>query len=77
VLADALVARDLLAAQAARDERQDLRLPLGEIGGPRSLADDGAGPGPAAEAADQEPADVEAEHTKEDGHDLRRWPSSP
>jgi hypothetical protein len=30
VLAEALVTRDLLAAESARDERQDLRLPLGE-----------------------------------------------
>jgi hypothetical protein len=34
VLADALVTRDLLAAESARDEAQDLRLPLGEAGRP-------------------------------------------
>jgi len=62
VLADALVTRDLLAAESSRDEHEDLRLPLGETGRPRALSDDCACPGPTAEPTDQQPADVETEH---------------
>jgi hypothetical protein len=56
VRADAFVPRDLLGGEAARDEPQDLHLPIGdrEVAA-RTVQEDAARNGPSDHATDREP----------------------